>query len=153
MWWRAKVSNAAGKDAAEDVQVIVRAVSVGASTTTLEDRDLGGFALMWTAIDEANAIIPPGVHRYINICYVFKSAVEHRLRLHLHNEPGDARPEWAEPVATIELVVAARNANPVSRGYRLTLSSATGELAVEQLPKAAGGRWHRLRLRHRAPRR
>jgi hypothetical protein len=113
-WLRAPVTNANNRNAAEDVQVILRSAKSGPSREQLKDRDLAGFAPMWTAIDDGKALLPPGVTRYINIGYVVSDdtrATEPKFTLDLHKRPGDDRPAWSCAFAQIDVVIAARNAN------------------------------------------
>jgi len=125
-WLRAPIRNARNRDAAEDVQVILRSVKSGASAEQLTDRELGGFALMWTAIDDAKALLPPGVSRYINIGYEVKDeagATEPKFKLDLHKPPCGERPVWSCALAEIEIVIAARNANAVSHRFCIKLEN------------------------------
>lgn len=125
-WLRMPVGNARNRDAAEDVQAILRSVKSGSSAEQLTDRELGGFALMWTAIEDAKALLPPGVTRYVNIGYEVKDdagGAEPKFKLDLHNPPAGERPLWSCPVADIEVVIAARNANAVHHRFLIKLEN------------------------------
>jgi hypothetical protein len=125
-WLRMPVGNARNRDAAEDVQAILRSVESGPSAEQLTDRELGGFALMWTAIDDAKALLPPGVTRYVNIGYEIKDdavGAEPKFKLDLHKPPAGDRPLWSCPVADIEVVIAARNANAVPQRFGIKLEN------------------------------
>lgn len=126
-WLRLPVKNASRRDAAEDVEAILRSVKSGQSPDNLRDRHLGGFALHWTAVNTTAAHLPPGVTRYVNIGYgpliAEPPQTFETFYLDLADPPRGDRSFWSDKCAEIEVVIAARNTEPVSHSITLPLAS------------------------------
>jgi hypothetical protein len=135
-WLRVPVRNDLKRDAAEDVEVFLNSVRSGPSAEQLEDRELAGFALAWTAVDGTKVLISPGATRHINVGFVIPVVpgfTEPRFQLAVSGGlPRGGRAVWSLPVAEIELVVSARNASAMLVRFGVTLAP-DGDVTAEVL--------------------
>jgi hypothetical protein len=135
---RFEVTNARGKDAAEDAEVLlvaIRAVDHDQAVRTVEI-SFPGF--QWTHTDTTRLTIPPGVTRSIDICRVHERApaaanLDGLLELAVLPAPGNLRHRLKPADYVLVLVLAARNSDAVEYTANLLFDPTQSERAAEQL--------------------
>jgi hypothetical protein len=134
---RFEVTNARGKDAADDVEVLLTAVRiVEHDLVRVIEISFPGF--QWTHHQTTRLMIPPGVTRSVDICRVHENApvgsgYGGQLELAVLPEPGDGRHKLAPGKYELVLALAARNADAVEIIVDLVFDPTLSEKSAEQL--------------------
>jgi hypothetical protein len=112
---RFEVSNAPGKDTAENVEVMIDHAGVDRPDGSFHHARLGGFPLAWantwSATEGATTrlSVPPGVSRRVDLVSVRED--EKKLTMEVDPRPADFRHQLPEGTTTLRLVLTAHNAD------------------------------------------
>jgi hypothetical protein len=142
-WLRFNVSNEPGRDAAEDVELLLwRVMKTPDEAGVGRLLDISFPALLWTHAGTTRLTISPGVVRSVDIARRFHDPPYHELRdileLCLDPVPADGRHRLAAGTYDLELTLSARNANARDYWTRITFDPSSHSIRVESAPAEGG---------------
>jgi hypothetical protein len=129
------VKNAPGKDAAEDVEVLLAEILVPSFTEDDQAIDVSFPGFQWTHTTSTRLTIPAGVVRDIDIARLHElppdPGLASKLELLMSPPPADGRQFLDGGTYELRLTVSARNADAVTYRTRLTYNPARSAFANE----------------------